>query len=347
MVEFWTNHFSIAIDKVNGLKVVDDREVIRKHALGKFPDMLRASAYSPAMIVYLDTYGNYVGAPNQNYARELMELHTLGVDGGYTQQDVVEVARCFTGWSYNYFPPNRGEFVFQLAEHDRGAKTVLGHTIPAGGGLEDGDRVLDILTNHPSTMRFIAKKMCRWLLSYDPSDSLVEDVAAIYQLTGGDIKLMIDIILQPRNLLSAPPKLKRPFHLATSVLRACNATVTDWVAAWQYLYALGQVPFNWIPPNGYPDAVNFWSGLLLPRWDFVFSLFNDEITGASVDTAAWQNLGSAGRIVDRLSLNLFGGQMPKQDMSALLAFLEADPADASRVRDAVALALVTPAFQWY
>lgn len=127
MVEFWTDHFSIDIEKVGYLKVIDDREVIRTHALGKFGDLLKASAHSPAMLAYLDQNLSRAGAPNQNYVRELMELHTLGVDGGYTQQDVEELARVFTGWTIT----GAGAFSFNASRHDFGAKTVLGVTIPA------------------------------------------------------------------------------------------------------------------------------------------------------------------------------------------------------------------------
>jgi uncharacterized protein (DUF1800 family) len=175
MVQFWSDHFNIYYPKVNYLKVVDDREVIRKHALGNFGDMLWASAHSPAMLEYLDNTRSRGLNVNQNYARELMELHTLGVDGGYTQTDVEEVTRCLTGWTLQ----GRGNFRFDPSGHDFTAKTVLGNSIaampPAMGaaGVSDGETVLGILLAHPSTARYISYKMIRWLLRYDPPAALV------------------------------------------------------------------------------------------------------------------------------------------------------------------------------
>ncbi len=162
MVTFWSDHFHTALFSDAGylLKPVDQREVIRRHALGSFRELLHASARSPAMLVYLTNDSNVKGHPNENYARELMELHTMGADQGYTQRDVIEVARCFTGWTLRGPGSGQfGEFFFDAASHDDGEKTVLGQVIPAGGGIEDGERVLDILAGHFRTSRFIAEKL--------------------------------------------------------------------------------------------------------------------------------------------------------------------------------------------
>src|SRR5439155_775718 len=172
---------------------VDDREVISQHALGKFKDLLTASARSPAMLEYLDNRVSVKGKPNENYAREIMELHTLGVDGGYTYPDIQNVARAFTGWTIA--PPRgfngpAGEYVFNARQHDNDAKVVLGVQIPAGGGEHDGLKVIDILANHPSTAKFIAYKLVRRFVSDAPPQPLVERVAATYQKTGGDIREM-------------------------------------------------------------------------------------------------------------------------------------------------------------
>ncbi|MHC5109843.1 MAG: DUF1800 domain-containing protein, partial [Planctomycetota bacterium] len=225
MVEFWTDHFSIFIgdDLVLFMKTTDDRDVIRKYAMSSFPELLNASAHSAAMLFYLDNYTNLVGNAQENYSRELMELHTLGVTGPYTQQDVEEVARCLTGWTI-YDVPNFGQFVFWEPFHDFGAKVVLGQAIPAGGGESDGVTVLDILAHHPSTAAFISRKLCVHFLGYEPSDGVVDSVTSIYLDTGGDIKEMLRFILQ-RNVLAnqSTPKLKRPFHLLSSMIRATNA----------------------------------------------------------------------------------------------------------------------------
>jgi len=182
MVEFWSDHFNIHL--VNGLgptlKPYDDQQVIREHALGNFRELLHASAKSSAMLFYLDNFLNQASAPNENYARELMELHTLGVDGGYSEDDVKEVARCFTGWTIQFPddpPAVYGEFLFADWIHDNGAKLVLGNSI-TGGGQSDGEQVLDILAAHPSTANFIATKLCSRFISDTPSQAAVDAVAA-------------------------------------------------------------------------------------------------------------------------------------------------------------------------
>jgi uncharacterized protein (DUF1800 family) len=186
MVEFWSDHFNQDIAKVGYLLVADQRDVIRKNALGKFPDLLRASAHSASMMAYLDQNASRNTAPNQNYAREIMELHTLGVDGGYTQTDVAELARVLTGWTIQ----GQGQFYFNPLIHDWGAKTVLGVTIPAGSpslgqaGMSEGEQMLNVLVNHPSTARFIATKMLKWLLDPNPSETQISTIAAVYTASG-------------------------------------------------------------------------------------------------------------------------------------------------------------------
>jgi uncharacterized protein (DUF1800 family) len=196
MVGFWTDHLNINLEKGDCiyLKPSDDREVIRRHALGKFRDLIRASATSPAMLVYLDGKENQKARPddipNENYARELLELHTLGVHGGYTQNDVYEVARCLTGWRLRTKVAARTVF-FEPGLHDDGSKNILGHSIPAGLGELDVERVVDILAAHPSTARFIATKLVRRFVADDPPPSLVERVAAVFTETDGDIKSLV------------------------------------------------------------------------------------------------------------------------------------------------------------
>src|SRR6185295_10677947 len=166
--------FNIFIEKNNCfyLKTVDDRQVTRKNALGSFRDLIWASAHSPAMMVYLDNQANHKGAPNENYARELMELHTLGVDGGYTQQDVMELARCLTGWNVKeHFW--LGDFVFTADLHDTGIKNVLGMTIPSAG-IKEAEQVIGTLVTHPSTARFISTKLVRRFIADDPPQQIIE-----------------------------------------------------------------------------------------------------------------------------------------------------------------------------
>ncbi len=197
MVDFWSDHFNIDPSKGDSkwLKPADDKKVIRAHALGKFRDLVKASALSPSMLWYLDGRVNRRASdketPNENYGRELLELHTLGVDGGYTQTDVMEVARCLTGWTVRARDKARfavGKVEFRRSLHDDGTKTVLGVKIPAGLGEGDLERVLDIVCHHPSTARYLAEKLCRRFIADDPPSSAVNAVAAAFTESAGDIR---------------------------------------------------------------------------------------------------------------------------------------------------------------
>src|SRR5207249_12079367 len=206
MVDFWFSHFNVhaAKGEVKWYLTSYERDVIRPHALGKFGDLLRVPATHPAMLLYLDNWlsarpdftvpvgpnrGKRAGL-NENYARELMELHTLGVDGGYTQKDVTEVARAFTGWTIDR-PQTDAHFIFRPMMHDTGEKIVLGHRIAAGGGPGDGERVIELLTQHPATARFVATKLVRRFVSDTPPPALVARVAGSYLSTGGEIPAML------------------------------------------------------------------------------------------------------------------------------------------------------------
>jgi hypothetical protein len=353
MVEFWTDHFNIDYTKDNltWLKVVDDREVIRRYALTTFPQLLKASAHSPAMMVFLDNFNSFPDHPNINYARELMELHTLSVTGGYTGADIREVAKCFTGWTLNgdQGSPNFGKFFYAPWMHAEGSKTVLGQTIGSSGSRE-GDKVLDLLLAHPSTAHFISFKMARFLLQYDPPEALVQNVAAVYLRTGGDIKAMIRAILTRTNLTAAPAKYKRPFHLAVSAIRALAPTVSSIRETWEWrLYLLGQRPFEWTPPDGYPDKLEFWAGSILPRWNFVFELANNQIGGVRTDLTRLvpSTLRSGTQVVDKINQLLFAGEMGAADKAAILRYLGPSPSGIAKIRGAISMALASPSFQWY
>lgn len=285
MVEFWTNHFNIHL--LNGLgptlKPEDDLQVIRTHALGNFKDLLHASAKSPAMLFYLDNFFNLASAPNENYARELMELHTLGVDGGYTETDVKEVARCFTGWSI-HFPGDPGDdygtFNYVDAIHDKDAKTVLGQNIPAGGGQNDAEAVLDILVAHPSTAKFIATKLCRRFISDTPDQTSIDTVAAAFTISSGDIKTTLRAVFTTDAFqTTADQKFTRPTEYLASMIRALapdTAYPTDNGQLFFFAQSiLGQLPYYWPTPDGYPDEQSYWAstGGLLNRWRLSFLSF--------------------------------------------------------------------------
>ncbi len=354
MVDFWTDHFSIDIDVdlCFYLKTPDDRNVIRANAMGNFPDMLRASIQSPCMLKYLANDTNVSIAPNENYARELMELHTLSVDGPYTQNDVQEVARCFTGVRLHRLnTENRwGHLLFESMYHDNGSKRVLGRTIPANGGLQDIFAVADILQSHPSTARFISSKLCKKFLGEDVPPSLIESIAAVYVSTGGDIKAMLRAILRPENLYTDyGPRFKRPQHMMISALRALPTPITSTqILRITHLNGAGQIPFNWSPPDGYPDTLAHWQGLALARWNFAALLVTDAIPGITFDvTSYFLGHNTALQMIDKIDSSIFGGELPAAQRTQLLNFLSVNPSDPGRRRDTVGLALSAPAFQWY
>ena len=349
MVEFWSDHFNISITKVGYLKAVDDRDVIRAHALGNFRDLLYASAKSGAMLSYLDQTQSRAGAPNQNYAREIMELHTLGVSGGYTQNDVAELSRVLTGWTV----AGRGDFFFNATLHDFGAKTLLGVTIPAsspsvgGAAIKEGEHMLDLLAAHPSTARFISTKMLRWFLSYDPTTAQVDAVAQTYTSTGGDIKSMIRATLNSAWLRTAPMKLKRPFHLVASSLRSSTPTITNVANVSAQLTTTGQALFLWDTPDGYPDTVEYWAGNVMSRWNYA-AYYTALATGETiVDTAPFMKAGTAAGTVTAIDTRLFAGEIDPQLRTSLTTYLSAGAYSAARVRETLALAMSANSFQWY
>ena len=348
MVEFWTDHFNIWRTDVGYLKVADDRDVIRRYALGNFYDLLRASAHSPAMMEYLDQTRSRRGSPNENYAREIMELHTVGSYGGYTQTDVNELARVFTGWTMT----GRGVFTYDADLHDFGVKLVLGQlfpsTAPAKGlaGKAEGERYLSYLANHPKTAQYLALKLTKFFLQYDPPDALVTSVAAAYTRSKGDIPSMLRVILDQATLMAAPAKFKRPFHLAVSSVRALGATATNVSLVRGQIDAMGQSLFNWETPDGYPDRMEFWSGLVMQRWNAVSNISSATGTTFSVNVAPFRG-PTAEASVDLISARLFGGEISGSLRTRLADYLRPGLASDTRLRETVGLALSSSSFQWY
>lgn len=294
MVEFWTDHLNIDLEKGDCiyLKPSDDRDVIRQHALGNFYELIRASATSPAMLVYLDGKSNKVrrgtdDKPNENYARELMELHTLGVHGGYTQADVLEAARCLSGWTFDrnrFWAMNAGESFFKPDWHDEGEKRVLGVVVPAGGGKKDVDRLVETVCGHPSTARFIATKLCRRFVSAEPAESVVGEVAAEFTRTRGDIKAMLRVLFASEAFAESRGKLlKRPFKFMVSALRALAAETQADKPLLEPLQRMGHGLFQYPTPDGYPDEELPWMGSLMWRWNFGLALAAGHQAGARVD----------------------------------------------------------------
>jgi uncharacterized protein (DUF1800 family) len=268
MTDFWFNHFNVFWGKNANrwLTTGFEMNAIRPNALGKFKDLLMATARHPAMLFYLDNHLSSARTGiNENYARELMELHTLGVDGGYTQKDVQEVARAFTGWSIDG-PRRRGEFRFRPRMHDRGEKVVLGNRV-AAGGINQGEIVIDILSKHPSTARFIAAKLARRFVSDNPPQSLVGRTADIYLKTGG-------------------AQTKMPFEFAISSIRALDGFTDGSRQVAQTIGRMGQPLYLCQPPTGFPDSGDHWigAGAVLERLNFAMALSANRIAGTTVQS---------------------------------------------------------------
>jgi uncharacterized protein (DUF1800 family) len=303
LTDFWFNHFNVDARKGRDRFLVGEyeRDAIRPHVLGSFRALLGASAKSPAMLFYLDNWMNVdPNAPrlqvrpgnnqrrglNENYARELMELHTLGVDGGFTQKDVTEVARAFTGWTIEN--PQRGAgFRFEPRLHDSGEKTVLGHVIKSGGGESDGEQVLDILAAHPSTARFVVTKLARRFIGDTPSSALIDRAAAKFRDSRGDLREVTRTILTSPEFLSPATyeaKVKTPLEFVASALRASGADVSDAKPLVRELQQLGMPLYMCQPPTGYPDTADAWvnSGALVARLNFAVRLTGGSLRGIAV-----------------------------------------------------------------
>ena len=416
LVDFWSNHFNVFSGKGadRWLLVSYDRDTIRPHTLGKFHDLLLATAQSPAMLFYLDNFqsvspdaqlaqrrnqdggttlrrlfgvggGNRRGlgrderptnrdpqargseSPqpanaqrprrgiNENYARELMELHTLGVDGGYTQKDVQEVARCFTGWTIlaprgagaagamrnerraEMLRENAGRFFFNERAHDDGEKIVLGQKIPAGGGMKDGLMVLDILARHPATAKFIVTKLARYFVSDTPAPELVNRVAATFTKSDGDIRETLRAIFFSPEFNSAAAyraKVKRPFELAISSLRTLGAETTGGPQLHQWIARMGEPLYGFQTPNGYSDSAESWvnTGGLLERLNFGLALASNRIPGTRVDLKRFAGNTAGGadfdkvKVMDRFLDIIVGGNVSPKTRELLLAQLDQEVA---------------------
>ena len=318
LVDFWMNHFNVYANKgVDRILVASfERDAIRPRIWGRFEDLLLATAESPAMLFYLDnarsvadaehrpaefaragTFGSRPAAEgkgpkglNENYARELMELHTLGVDGGYTQKDVTELARVLTGWSISLAREGEpGRFVFRARLHDAGSKVVLGQRFPAGGGMDEGEQAIRMLARRPETARHIAFQLCQRLVADEPPPALVERVAARFLATGGDLRDTVRAIVTSPEFFAPAyyrAKVKSPFEYAVSAIRAAGAT-TDGRAVAKHIADMGEPLYLCQPPTGYADTAEAWvnAGALLARVNFAVALTEGKVLGTVADRA--------------------------------------------------------------
>jgi uncharacterized protein (DUF1800 family) len=364
VVDFWTNHFNVFFGKGANRAFTPSyiEAAIRPHALGKFEDLLITTAKSPAMLFYLDNWqsvspssppGPGVRRPkgiNENYARELLELHTLGVDGGYTQQDVIAVARILTGWSIRR-PRQGGGFEFHDWAHDRGEKQVLGVRFQAGHGMDEGIRLLTLLANHPATMHHVSRRLCQRLVSDDPPDGCVDDAVAAWKRSRGDMREVARAILHgpdfwaPENVRA---KVKTPLEFVVSALRAVGGDPDTTPRLAQVVARLGQPLYRHAAPDGYPEREDAWvnSGALLDRMNTGVALAAGRLPGASValDSVAPATTDPE-RLIAAVNDRVLAGTMSdntKRVIKEQLADLR-DPVQARAL--AVGLALGGPEFQ--
>ncbi len=366
LVDFWENHFNVFAgkDRTRYFLGEYDMRTIRPHAMGSFRELLGAVAKSPAMLYYLDNWQSSADADrpvlgptravgrrptrrrgvNENYARELMELHTLGVDGGYSQQDVVQVARALTGWTIARGLQG-GDFLFRPEMHDAGAKMILGVAFPANRGQVEGEAVLDMLARHPSTARFIATKLARRFVSDTPPAALVQRAATTFTRTNGNIREVVRTILTSDEFFADAAyraKVKSPFELVVSTMRAMNAAPEGATRAAPLLSRLGQPIYGHQAPNGYPETGDAWmnSGAILSRINFGLAAATGGVPG--VRLADWP----AARVlyplpreqqVEGVITELFGGAVSAETRQVLQTgtnpFLEARGANTSGTID--------------
>lgn len=380
LVDYWLNHFNVDSTRNAGMAQnlgqlligSYERDAIRPHVLGHFRDLLLATARHPAMLYYLDNWesvapdsfdvgpfaprrGTVNGVPNsiipngfqrlshglnENYGREVMELHTLGVKGGYTQADVIAVARCFTGWTVR--SPEDPEFVFAPFMHDFGEKTVLGHTIPAGGGEEDGLKVIDILSRHPSTAKFISLGLARHFVADHPPQALVDRMARTFLKTDGDLRAVLETMFRSPEFFSEgawQSRVKSPLELAASAIRATGGDMTDAWSAVQSVANMGEALYAKLEPSGYPDVAETWLGAtaVIARMNFGAAVALGQVAGVSADPSRWR-----GKDVASIARALLGHDASQQTLDAIGSGLEGRNASPAVV---TSLVLGSPDFE--
>src|SRR5438093_1342110 len=374
MVDFWTNHFNVYFAKGADRFLTPDyiEHTIRPRAIGKFEDLLIATAQSPAMLFYLDNWESVapgasppavsrpgsrpwirVGrAPkgiNENYARELLELHTLGVDGGYTQQDVIDVARIFTGWSIER-PQQGGDFEYHDWAHDRGEKLVLGVRFEGGHDMDEGIRLLKLLANHPATMHHVSRKLCQRFVNDDPPDGCVDDAVGAWKRSSGDMGAVLRAIFHGPDFWAAAnvrTKVKTPLEFVVSAARAVAAEPDTSPRLAQVVARLGEPLYRHVAPDGYPEREAAWvnSGALLDRMNAAVALASGKLPGVTVVLDSIVSAGDPDQLIGAVNEKILSGTMSENTKQVLRRELAGigDPAQARAL--AVGLAIGGPEFQ--
>ena len=375
LVDFWTNHFNVYFAKGADRFLTPDyiEHTIRPHAMGRFEDLLIATAESPAMLFYLDNWQSVAPgasppfprfatrrggqgvrrAPkgiNENYARELLELHTLGVDGGYDQHDVIEVARIFTGWSIER-PQQGGDFQFHDWAHDTGDKQVLGVEFERGHGMDEGVRLLKLLANHPATMHHVSRELCQRFVNDDPPDGCVDDAVAAWRRTHGDIREVLRAIFHGPDFWAATnlrAKVKTPLEFVVSAARAVAADLDTTPRLAQVVARLGEPLYLHVAPDGYPEREDAWvnSGAMLDRMNAAVALAAGRLPGgvATLDSIA-PGTTDVQQLITAVDDRILGGTM-SQNTKRVISEQLSDVKDPVQARAlAVGLAIGGPEFQ--
>jgi len=353
MCEFWRNHFCIdqperLAPRRSWTACHYDDEVIRDHVFGKFEKMLRASAHHAGMLEYLDNHLSRKGAWNENYAREIMELHTLGVDSYYNEDDVLELTKVLTGWSFD----DNLQFVFNAPYHEPGEKLLLGRRIAEGYG--GGEYALHLLASHKGTAQFISWKLCRYLVNDNPPEGLVNRVAAVFRRSDGDLsKVYLEIIESPEFMRreNFRAKFRTPFECAAAALRATNADIRDAGATTAVVGRMGQDIYNCMDPTGYFDQAEAWmdAGVLTTRWDYSWKLVRGQVPGVSLPGdyfTAYENIlrdrdkGGPAAMVDQMIKDIIGDDVGDRTREVML-----EAAEQGSAPRAFSILLGSPSFQ--
>lgn len=346
MTDFWYNHFNVYIYAWEPSVPQYERSVIRPHVFGSFRDLLRAVATSPAMTYYLDTYvntanrmvsGKLVKGINENYGRELLELHTVGVTAGYTQHDVYEAARCFTGWDFGGWLAPVYEFRFLQENHDQNQKTVFGLNVPEGGADTDGFRLLDYLASHPKTAQFISMKLVQRFVADRPPESLVRSCSETFLKTDGSIRDVLRTMFTSdefRSEQNIRAKVKTPFEFVTSAIRALGGTVQDGKPLAQAVAEMGMPLYECKPPTGYSNRSSDWVNVSsqLHKFNFAMSLATGTFRGVHIGAPQ-----ESRRAAEAFAAEILGNPLTKTTSRAV-----------GKVTDlpkATALLLASPEFQ--
>ncbi len=347
LVDFWFNHFNVNRDKgpVHWMVMPYERDAIRPHVYGRFRDMLGSVAHSPAMLFYLDNWVSVRERPpdpsrpnqpgvaglNENYARELMELHTVGVNGGYTQQDVREAARCLTGWSIEK-PQKAATYTFRVRAHDEGEKVVLGEHFPRGGGQADGEELLDMLAMQPATAHFLSLELARFFVADSPPPALVDRMAQAYLANDGNLSAVYRVLFSSGEFWSREAygaKVKSPLIFAVSAVRALDGHVDNAAALATEIGKMGEPLYQCQPPTGYRDDAQAWvnTGALVARLSFGLRLAQGKLGGVHghfLPLAAGRSAADPSAFIDRAGFELLHGELTAPTRDVLLAELSAE-----------------------